>query len=622
MQLRGWLVVAFSTLSLCVIIIFGYMAQRTSQETRLNTEYSFIQQRLQTLSWLLGEDPRINPEHFSRMPGPVPDQLIGAEEFLVVQNRQGITRTLGNPPAGWQDAATNLDTTDDISHVRIDNQHFLAGTTSLDNGLSLTLYRQISHRLEGFHDYSAWSRFVVAALLTLWLAIWGALILAAWISRQLDRQNRRLFYHATHDSLTGLPNRLMLRQELERLINQPAAALVALYILDIERFQELNDTLGHAYGDDLLKKIGERLSRNKLSYELMARMGSDEFGIIALHDKHEQIKEFADQINRQLERPVSFDKIQFHTKLNIGVAVFPEHGEKTNSLIQNAEVALSRAKSLKQPLILYKHEDNPYSIARLKLISELHHAIKHHELQIHYQAKYDLESGRITGAEALARWEYGKDNYIPPDTFIPLAEQTGLIGQLSRQMLYGAIRQWHEWYRQGHDIQLSLNICSSDFEDPLFREDIRRCLSQWRVPPGRIILEITENTLMETHDTNRRLLESLRDSGVILSIDDFGTGFSSLAYLRHLPITEIKIDKVFIQGMVDSLNDRAIVKTVIELAHNLGFQVVAEGVEDNQTLLLLQEMGCELIQGYHIGRSVPADEFESRLTNRGSVAGP
>ncbi|MDR9435954.1 MAG: bifunctional diguanylate cyclase/phosphodiesterase [Thiohalophilus sp.] len=613
MQLRGWLVVAFSTLSLCIIIIFGYMAHRTSQEARLNAEYSFIQQRLQTLSWLLRQETSVTEEVLPPIPGQVPDSLIDSDEFLVIQNRQGTVRTLGNPPAGWQKAATHLDPADDTSLVSIDNQQYLTSTTSLDNGLRLSLHRLVSNRLEVFKGYSAWSRFIVAALLTLWLAIWGALILAAWISRQLDRQNKQLFYHAMHDSLTGLPNRLMLRQELERIINQPPGPLVALYILDIERFQELNDTLGHAYGDDLLKKIGERLSRNRLPYELMARMGSDEFGIIALHDRQEQIKEFAEQINRQLERPVSFDKIQFHTKLNIGVAVFPEHGEETNSLIQNAEVALYRAKSLKQPLILYKHEDNPYSIARLKLISELHHAIKHHELQIHYQAKYDLESGLITGAEALARWEYGKNNYIPPDTFIPLAEQTGLIGQLSRQMLYGAIRQWHEWYRQGYDIQLSLNICSSDFEDPLFREDIRRCLSQWQVPPGRIILEITENTLMETHDTNRRLLESLRNSGVMLSIDDFGTGFSSLAYLRHLPITEIKIDKVFVQGMLNSANDRAIVKTIIDLAHNLGFQVVAEGVEDNQTLLLLQEMGCEVIQGYHIGRPVPADKFKNRL---------
>ncbi|MGM0679228.1 MAG: putative bifunctional diguanylate cyclase/phosphodiesterase, partial [Pseudomonadota bacterium] len=438
----------------------------------------------------------------------------------------------------------------------------------------------------------------------------------------LDRQNRRLFYHAMHDNLTGLPNRLMLRQELEKFVTRPSGPFVALYILDIKHFQELNDTLGHVYGDDLLKKIGQRLSRNKLSYELMARMGSDEFGIIAQHEREEQIKELAEQINRQLERPVSFDKIQFHTKLNIGVAVFPEHGKQADILIQNAEVALSRAKSLKQPLVLYKHEDNPYSIARLKLISELHHAIKHHDLQIYYQPKYDLESGQITGAEALARWEYGKDNYIPPATFIPLAEQTGLIGQLSRQMLYGAIRQWHEWYQQGYDMQISLNICSSDFEDPIFREDIRRCLAQWQVPPDRIILEITENTLMETHDTNRRLLESLRDSGVILSIDDFGTGFSSLAYLRHLPITEIKIDKIFVQGMLNNINDRAIVRTIIDLAHNLGFQIVAEGVEDHQTLLLLQEMGCEFIQGYYIGRPVPPGEFKSQLSKQETITEP
>lgn len=614
MQLRGWLVVAFSSFSLCIITIFGYMAHRTSQEARLNAEYSFIQQRLQTLSWLLEQETQVTEDHLSPMPGTIPDNLLAADEFLVIQTGQGIIRTLGNPPAGWRKSTTHPDHTDNTSLVSIDHQRFLAGTTSLDNGLSLSLYRLVSNRLEVFQGYSAWSRFIVAALLTLWLAIWGALILAAWISRQLDRQNRRLFYHAMHDTLTGLPNRLMLRQELERLITQSPGPLVALYILDIERFQELNDTLGHVYGDDLLKKIGERLSRNKLAYELMARMGSDEFGIIALYEKQEQIYEFAEQINRQLERPVSFDKIQFHTKLNIGVAVFPEHGEQANMLIQNAEVALSRAKSLKQPLVLYKHEDNPYSIARLKLISELHLAIKHHELQIYYQPKYNLESGRITGAEALARWEYGKENYIPPDTFIPLAEQTGLIGQLSRQMLYGAIQQWHEWYQQGYDIQLSLNICSSDFEDPIFREDIRRCLAQWQVPPGRIILEITENTLMETHDTNRRLLESLRDSGVLLSIDDFGTGFSSLAYLRHLPITEIKIDKVFVQGMLNNITDRSIVKTIIDLAHNLGFQIVAEGVEDNQTLLLLQEMGCKVIQGYHIGRPVPAGEFESRLS--------
>lgn len=414
-------------------------------------------------------------------------------------------------------------------------------------------------------------------------------------------------HQAMHDSLTSLPNRLM----FDRTATDALAAteLGAVLLLDLDRFKEINDTLGHAAGDAVLQEVGARLSSLVTDGACVARLGGDEFAVVMVDADLIAATAFAEQIRRALLTPLNVIGVTLTVDASIGIAMVPEHGTDVPTLLRRADVAMYEAKDNHGGVAVYAPDRDHHSAARLALVADLRAAIANGDLVLAYQPKTQTVGKNVSGVEALVRWQHPVRGMIPPDDFIGIAEQTGLIAPLTEWVLRTALAQCRRWLEDGLDLGVAVNISPRTLRDPDFVPLLTDLLAETRVPAARLTLEITEGALMDDPERAIDVLWELRRAGVRLSVDDLGVGHSSLSYLKRLPVHEIKIDKSFVTGMVDDGDDEAIVTAVIAMVHKLRMSVVAEGVEDERTLIRLGELGADLAQGYWMSRPVPAAEI-------------
>jgi diguanylate cyclase (GGDEF)-like protein/PAS domain S-box-containing protein len=429
-----------------------------------------------------------------------------------------------------------------------------------------------------------------------------------------------LAHQAAHDGLTGLPNRTLLRTRLQQVLpgsDKNDRAPMALLLLDLDRFKEVNDTLGHQVGDVLLQQIGCRLQGAVRAADLVARLGGDEFAVLLPATDAAGAALVAECLVRVLQAPFVLEGQPIDVDASIGIAVAPEHGQDADTVLRCADVAMYQAKRAGTGVALYSAADDEHRPDRLALLGELRNAIDNDELLLHYQPKLDLRDGKLIGVEALVRWQHPQRGFMPPMEFIPLAEQTGLIHPLSRWVLEAALKQHQAWRRVGIDVPVAVNLSRRTLHDPQLPAMVADALARWDVAAGALVLEITESSLMADPVRAGENLSQLRGLGVRISIDDFGTGYSSLASLKNLSVDELKIDQSFVQAMASDASSRAIVRAIIDLADALKLRVVAEGVEDRATWDVLAGLGCEIAQGYFLSRPLAADTLEAWLVQAG-----
>jgi diguanylate cyclase (GGDEF)-like protein len=433
-------------------------------------------------------------------------------------------------------------------------------------------------------------------------------------SKQRGEQLHRV---ATTDELTGLANRERFRAHLhERIANAKATGeKFAVMLLDLDRFKEVNDTLGHHYGDELLRDLGPRLSEAVGPEGLVARLGGDEFAVFPGNgtSDSDELEAFAERLIRCVQQPVLVDEMTLEVGVSIGVARFPRDGEDPHSLLRSADVAMYAAKEAHAGCKVYAAALDRHSIRRLSVLSEFRRALDCDEIVVFYQPIMHMDGERVHGAEALVRWQHPELGLLPPSDFIPIVEQTGLIGPLTRHVLERAIAQCVGWRQAGRELTVSVNLSVRNLLDPDVSSLIGDLLTMYGLAPEALQLEITESMLMSDPDRSLVTLTRLAQLGVGLSVDDYGTGYSSLANLRRLPIDELKIDRSFVSPMLSDESDLIIVRSTINLGHDLGLKVVAEGVEDEATLTRLSGLGCDFAQGYHFSKPLAPDAFNALL---------
>ena len=449
-------------------------------------------------------------------------------------------------------------------------------------------------------------------------------LLSAGARRQLAfRQLHRLAdlrRQATTDDLTGLPNRRALYAGVNSMLDGPAQPR-ALLLLDLDRFKEVNDSLGHHVGDQLLILAAHRLRDELREGDLLARLGGDEFAVLLADADEAQARAVAVKLRAALGTPFTLDSITLHTAVSIGIALSPEHGSDLGLLLRRADMAMYKAKHAREGFRVYSGTDDVHGQERMRTIQELRKALVEDQLLLHYQPKVDLQTGDIRGVEALVRWDHPTRGLLYPVHFLDLIEDCGLMHQMTKHVLERALDQAREWQVRGRPLGVAVNLSASSLLDAELPDYVAGQLASRGLAPGALQLEITEETLMSDRDQARLILSRLRDYGVEIAVDDFGTGYSSLAYLRELPIDELKLDRSFVFPMADDARAAALVASTISLAHSLGLRMVAEGVEDQVAYAELSRYGCDQVQGFYISRPMPAAELDHWLAQRLTLAG-
>jgi diguanylate cyclase len=422
---------------------------------------------------------------------------------------------------------------------------------------------------------------------------------------QLDQQRTRAVHDALHDALTGLPNRTLLADRFEQALRagKRTASTTALLLIDLDRFKEVNDTLGHHVGDQLLAQIGPRLAGALRAADTVARLGGDEFAVLLPEvDGLSGALDVASRLREALAEAFQVEGVELDVDASIGVVISGAHGNDPQTLLQRADIAMYVAKQQKRGVVVYDPENDDHSPERLSLLGQLRRGIERGELFLQYQPKIDLKTKQVVGVEALVRWQHPDRGMVPPNDFIPLAEHTGLIGPLTMSVLNMALAQAKVWADSGHHIPVAVNISARNLSDDAFADKVKGLLAQHAVASGLLEVEVTESAVMLEPDKATRILNELHAMGVRIAIDDFGAGYTSLAQLKNLPISELKIDKSFILAMESNADDAMIVKSMIDLGHSLNMKVVAEGIETAQAVNALADLQCDTGQGYHLCR--------------------
>ena len=425
----------------------------------------------------------------------------------------------------------------------------------------------------------------------------------------IKEREKAIHQLAFFDELTGLPNRLQFIQSInDHIAEKPASGLIVL-TLDVDRFKEINDTVGHEIGDELLQLIAQRLQTYTDHLAFFARLSGDEFGLVVDSNDEAVAEHLAQNVVGLFERPFSINDLVLDVDVSVGVAVFPKDAETQQGLIQCADIAMYSCKDQHYHYAVYQAELNQHSVMRLNLMSELKGALSEGQLQLYYQPKLSLSNQCIETVECLVRWIHPEHGFVPPDEFIPLAEQTGAIRALTNWALDSACKQLSDWQQSNLNLGAAVNISAMDLVDMSLPTYIAELLTKYQLSPGKLTLEVTESAVMTDPDSAYKALNILRTMGITLSIDDFGTGYSSMAMLKKMPVHELKIDKAFVLDLATNQEDQAMVKMLIMLARNLGLSTVAEGVEDAKTLALLSAYGCTKAQGFYLTKALPVDSF-------------
>ncbi|MFM0755012.1 putative bifunctional diguanylate cyclase/phosphodiesterase [Paraburkholderia strydomiana] len=432
-------------------------------------------------------------------------------------------------------------------------------------------------------------------------------------------RERHITELAYTDRLTGLANRAMFNDRLQEAILEAApdrrrpASVFSVIMMDLDRFKLVNDTLGHTIGDLLLCEVATCLRGALRDTDIVARLGGDEFAILLPGDSTEGAQRVATHLLKTLEQPITIEGQLVDVGASIGIVAFPQHGTDMNVLMRRADIAMYVAKRSNTGYALYDEKHDQNGAERLSLMSELRQAVEHDQLMLYYQPKLDLATGSVKYVEALVRWDHPTRGFVAPDQFIPFAEQTGYIKAISQWVADKAIAQCAAWHAAGIDLAVSVNVSARELIQSTLPDMFSALLAKHAVNPEMLWIEITESAIMDDPNHAIETLDRLHALGIRLAVDDFGTGYSSLSYLKRMPVDELKIDKSFVMGMTQHKDDETIVRSTIDLAHNMGLKVVAEGVESEEVLTRLRELRCDLVQGYHLTRPLPPMKLEAWL---------
>jgi diguanylate cyclase (GGDEF)-like protein len=465
-------------------------------------------------------------------------------------------------------------------------------------------------------DYAPIARSVRATFVPIALVLEG-LLLALFVSlfpvlrratRQLDTHMEEIEHQALHDSLTGLPNRVLFQDRIEVALAQArrTGGCAAVLLLDLDGFKEINDALGHASGDELLRELSARLRTTLRDTDTIARLGGDEFGVVMPAGGAEDVRDAAMRIHDAVEEPFDIGGLALTVKTSIGGVLFPDDATDADTLVRFADVAMYAAKRNRTRIELYNPDSDVSTRESLSLGSELRRALDNGDIVTHFQPKVEVTSGRIVGAEALVRWDHPERGLVLPSEFLPVVEKAGLMGALTTLVLRRAAATAAGWSREGLELGIAVNVDVDALLDPSFPRRVEEILEEMRLSPELLTIELTETSLLADPIRAGRVARELSAIGVRLSIDDFGTGYSSLGYLTALPLAELKIDRSFVGRMTNSATDMAIVQTILDLGANLDLSVVAEGIESNETREMLERLGCTLAQGYEFGSPMSA----------------
>lgn len=429
----------------------------------------------------------------------------------------------------------------------------------------------------------------------------------------LEAANQQLRHLATHDALTGLPNRVLLDDRLAQAIanSERYDESFAVLVLDLDRFKIINDSLGHRAGDEFLNVVAQRLQGIARSIDTVARVGGDEFVMVAPCSQRQDAIQIAERVLASLAALIRISGVDLHASTSIGIACFPHDGTSIETLIAHADAAMYCAKQRgRNKLQCFEPGMDTVTRDRFKLENALHAALEQQQFELYYQPKVNTETGKVNSAEALIRWRHPEQGLVMPDTFIPLAEECGLIGAIGEWVLREACRQCSRWQHEGlPPLRVAVNVTASQFRHGNLLNIIRSAIEEANIDPRYLELELTESAVMTNPEESVSILEQLSRMGVLVSVDDFGTGYSSMSYLRRFPIDKLKIDRGFVKDLLTRADDASIVQAIISLAHSLRLKVVAEGVETPEQLDSLRLMGCDQYQGYHFSPPLPASEF-------------
>jgi diguanylate cyclase (GGDEF)-like protein len=433
---------------------------------------------------------------------------------------------------------------------------------------------------------------------------------AVWeMQDSIQKREQEVHKLAYFDELTGLPNRLQFLEKLKQMTCDRAECEVAVIIVNLDRFKDINDTLGHTTGDKLLVAVAERLKSFSNENSFYARLGGDEYAFIVSGEKLDS-EDLVERLAMLFREQFKIEALELDVYASIGLAIYPKDSDDISNLMQCADIALHNCKGDHKPYAIYQETMNKHSVQRLNLTSELRGSLASGQLELHYQPKLSLQNNKVETVECLIRWTHPVHGFIPPDDFIPLAEQTGAIRDVTHFALTEALKQQRIWRSKGWDIGMAVNISAIDLIDMKLPGFVEKLMSEYDTEPTQLTLEVTESAVMTDPDSALQALNKLHGMGIVISIDDFGTGYSSMAQLKKMPVAELKIDKAFVLELASNTEDQVMVKTLVSLAENLSLKTVAEGVEDAETLSFLTDIGCTKAQGFYMSRPIPADKFD------------
>ena len=614
MNLGRKLLLGFLSISLLGITLFGYITYQTAYKTRIEElKKSTVDNAAQLATILGGSKPGSVRQLLQNLQAR--QQVLAYHLFIVNRQQAVIFNTQPKEMAAGLTRSL-LNSSDNSGRIEFANIHLLWSRQSIPDS-ELTLYVLRQAQRSDFISFlkSAGIPLAITSLILLWLAFWGAMILGSLYQR-LDQQRRELEYQTLHDSLTNLPNRTALVDQTELRLRRPLSEgeCIALLIIDIKRLKEINDTLGHYAGDALLRLIAERLNSLIREDDILARIVSNEFAILLDGVSEESVIAATTRIQETLSDGYEIEGHNFYLGASIGVALYPEHALDAINLIRHGEMAMYAAKRIGADITIYDETHKTSTLEQLKLVSDLHTDLDNKNIQLYFQPKVNLDDGQAVSIEALARWEHPDHGYIATSRFIHIAENTGLINQLTYWVMEEALKCNQQLQNQGQSLNIAINLSMWNLQDLELVEYLQSLIDKYKVEPSLITLEITETAMMVNHKRALHTLHRLHELGIVLSIDDFGTGYSSMTYLKQLPLGEIKIDKSFIKSMHKQPDDSSMVRAIIDLAHDLGLTVVGEGVESREIAEMLRELGCDQGQGSYYANAMPFDELLGWLT--------
>lgn len=431
--------------------------------------------------------------------------------------------------------------------------------------------------------------------------------------QEAHEMGQKLHEMAMHDALTGLPNRSMYHDRLSQalLLAERQQSIVAVVMIDLNRFKDVNDSLGHHVGDSLLIELAQRLRNVFRKSDTVARLGGDEFALVLHISTQDVAITLCEKLSQTIKTPVNLkqQKLEINTSASCGIAYYPDDGIDSSHLLQKADIAMYAAKKSSNNIAVYNKNLETNTPERLRLANQMRQAITNNEFFLVYQPKIDLDTLKIKGVEALLRWQHPQDGLVSPGVFIPLAEKSDVIHPLTDWVICTALEQQHNWKKSGINLELSINISGKNLRDKNFHHNFALALDKWSINPTDIILELTESTMIDDPEHALTILQEISHQGIRLSIDDFGTGHASLIQLKNFPFNELKIDRSFVKDMVTDTHDAAIVRAAIALAKSLDMMTVAEGIEDERIIDMLNEMDCDLAQGFYFCKPLPSDEL-------------